>query len=69
MRGGAERTVGKFTPAGATGFGTSFGLTLAASSCALRAAIAAAAFGSGGGIGLPSLVCNFTTCSNEKNNA
>lgn len=36
---------------------------LAASSWAFRAAIAAAAFGSGGGIGFPSFVCNLTTCS------
>lgn len=32
-----------------------------ASSCAFSAAIAVAALGSGGGIGLPSLVCNLTT--------
>lgn len=37
-----------------------------ASSCAFNAAIAAAAFGSGGGIGLPNLVCNLTTCKRPR---
>lgn len=32
-----------------------------ASSWAFKAAMAVAAFGSGGGIGFPNLVCNFTT--------
>lgn len=36
-------------------------LVFAFSSCAFNAAMAADAFGSGGGIGLPNLVCNFTT--------